>query len=130
MQTPLCDRQAVRCRSSAHRPQELAQQERRFGRAAGTLWTTLELSPGDSSLVHRGRMTVATAALGGPAMGELLSAGRLGAERHRLDAVRQDAHAPRLDLERHALVLVGVLPFVANGAAQVGRALCRDRVSL
>src|SRR3546814_14321201 len=62
-------------------------------------------------------MTVATAALGGPAMGELLSAGRLGAERHRLDAVRQDAHAPRLDLERHALVLVGVLPFVAHGAA-------------
>src|SRR3546814_8266455 len=95
MQTPLCDRQAVRCRISAMRPQELAQQERRFGRAAGTLWTTLELSPGDSSLVHRGRMTVATAALGGPAMGELLSAGRLGAERHRLDAVRQDAHAPR-----------------------------------
>src|SRR3546814_6386473 len=62
-------------------------------------------------------MTVATAALGGPAMGELLFAGRLGAERHRLDAVRQDAHAPRLDLERHALVLVGVLPFVAHGAA-------------
>ena len=43
-------------------------------------------------------------------MGELLSAGGLGAERHRLDAVRQDAHAPRLDLKRHALVLVGVLP--------------------
>src|SRR3546814_20979222 len=98
MQTPLCDRQAVRCRISAMRPQELAQQERRFGRAAGTLWTTLELSPGDSSLVHRGRMTVATAALGGPAMGELLSAGRLGAERHRLDAV------------------------------QIGRASCRERV--
>src|SRR3546814_12709035 len=117
MQTPLCDRQAVRCRISAMRPQELAQQERRFGRAAGTLWTTLELSPGDSPLVHRGRMTVATAALGGPAMGELLSAGRLGAESHRLDAVRQAAHAPRTDLERHDLVLVGVLPFFATGAA-------------
>ena len=117
MQTPLCDRQALRYRSGVHRSQELAQQERRFGRAAGTLWTSLELSPGDSSLVHRGRMTVATAALGGTAMGELLSAGRLGAERDRFDAIRQDADAPGLDLEGHALVLVCVLPFVAHGSA-------------
>src|SRR3546814_11275235 len=57
MQTPLCDRLAVRCRSSAHRPQELAKQERRFGRASGTLCTTLELTPVDGSLVNRGRMT-------------------------------------------------------------------------
>src|SRR5690606_5647229 len=117
VRTPLCDWQAVRCCSGADRPRELAQQERRFGRAAGTPWTPLELSPGDSSLVHRGRTTVATAALWGAAMGELLSADRLGTERHRLDAVWQDAHAPGLDLERDALVLVGILPLVAHGAA-------------
>src|SRR3546814_15847090 len=31
-----------------------------------------------------------------------------------LQAKRQDAHAPRFDFEGHALVFLGVLPFVPN----------------
>src|SRR5690606_2203493 len=83
------------------------------GRATGTRWTAVELSPGDSPLVHGGRLTVATAARDAWS----LAPGRLGAERDRFEAIRQDAHAPGLDLEGDALVLVRVLPFVAHGPA-------------
>src|SRR5574338_276566 len=83
------------------------------GGRPGTRWSVIELSPGDSPLVHGGRLTVATAAR------EVwsLAPGGLGAKRHRLDAIRQDADAPGPDFEGDALVLVGVLPFVAYGAA-------------